>query len=44
MNKNVNVMMDVELKKRIDKDAKRNHRSVGKHINYILTNYLKGVA
>ena len=37
-------MMDIELKKLIDKDAKKNHRSVGKQINYILTNYLKEVA
>ena len=37
-------MMDIELKKLIDKDAKKNNRSVGKHINYILTNYLKEVA
>jgi len=43
MKKNVNVMMDVELKKALDKDAKKNHRSVGKHINFIIHNYLKNV-
>ena len=40
MTKNVNVMMDVELKKALDKDAKKNHRSVGKHINFIIDSYL----
>ena len=40
MKKNVNVMMDLELKKALDKDAKKNHRSVGKHINFIINNYL----
>ena len=40
MTKNVNVMMDVELKKALDKDAKKNHRSVGKHINFIISAYL----
>ena len=44
MKKNVNVMMEMELKKALDKDAKKNHRSVGKHINFIIDNYLKGVA
>ncbi len=44
MKKNVNVLMDLDLKKRLDKDAKKNHRSVGKHINFIIDNYLKGVA
>jgi len=32
--------MDVELKKALDKDAKKNHRSVGKHINFIIDSYL----
>ena len=44
MKKNVNVLMDLDLKKALDKDAKKNHRSVGKHINFIIDNYLKGVA
>ena len=44
MKKNVNVMMELDLKKALDKDAKKNHRSVGKHINFIIDNYLKGVA
>jgi hypothetical protein len=43
MTKNVNVMMDLELKKALDKSAKKNHRSVGKHINYIITNYLNSI-
>ena len=43
MNKNVNVLMDIELKKALDKDAKKNHRSVGKHINFIIHKYLKSV-
>ncbi len=43
MVKNVNVMMDVKLKKALDKDAKKNHRSVGKHINFIIDNYLKSI-
>ena len=40
MKKNVNVMMELEIKKALDKDAKKNHRSVGKHINFIIDNYL----
>ena len=40
MKKNVNVLMELELKKALDKDAKKNHRSVGKHINFIIDNYL----
>ena len=47
MKKNVNVLMDLNIKKALDKDAKKNHRSVGKHINFIIDNYLnniKGVA
>jgi len=40
MKKNVNVMMELELKKALDKDAKKNHRSVGKHINFIISAYL----
>ena len=43
MKKNVNVLMDLELKKALDKDAKKNHRSVGKHINFIIDSYLTGV-
>ena len=43
MKKNVNVLMDLDLKKSLDKDAKKNHRSVGKHINFIIEKHLKGV-
>ena len=43
MKKNVNVMMDLDLKKALDKDAKKNHRSVGKHINFIIDNYLNNI-
>ena len=43
MKKNVNVLMDLDLKKALDKDAKKNHRSVGKHINFIIEKHLKGV-
>ena len=41
MKKNVNVMMSIELKKALNKDAKKNHRGVGQHINYIIEHYLK---
>ena len=44
MKKNVNVMMELDLKKALDKDAKKNHRSVGKHINFIIETHLNGVA
>ena len=43
MKKNVNVMMELDIKKALDKDAKKNHRSVGKHINFIIHKYLKSV-
>ncbi len=43
MKKNVNVLMDLELKKALDKDAKKNHRSVGKHINFIISIHLENV-
>ncbi len=36
--------MDIDLKKALDKDAKKNHRSVGKHINFIISNHLEGVS
>ena len=44
MKKNVNVLMALDLKKSLDKDAKKNHRSVGKHINFIIEKHLKGEA
>ena len=40
MKKNVNVLMELDLKKALDKDAKKNHRSVGKHINFIIEKHL----
>ena len=43
MKKNVNVMMSIELKKALNKDAKKNHRSVGKHINFIIDKYFEAI-
>ena len=43
MKKNVNVLMELDLKKALDKDAKKNHRSVGKHINFKIEKHLNTI-
>ena len=43
MKKNVNVMMSIQLKKALNKDAKKNHRGVGQHINFIIEKYFEAI-